>query len=368
VNSIRFYGWDEAVREVGDAWRQIVCERAYNPSLGPDWLGATLAAWRLCSAARVAVVTHDENRLTILPFLVRRQSLLGLPLRAVDLCSNVFSYHAEIISSGDVASALSLVLSDRSFPPWDAFRLSNVPVDGATAASVRRLDRAAACGVSTRAAEASPFLRISGTWQEYLATRPKKVRANISRSQRLMREAGESALEWYEDGSDWRRLLAAILEIEASSWKADAGVAIVAGSPQCDYYERLLPWLASDGLMANVLYVRQKPVAYTLCAARRGWVGQLKTSYVEGLGDAGSRVIHCSLERAFERRQTEYDFLGDVAPHKMRWAHDVRRHEDLWLFRPNVKGQFLRRLKALADAWHALRRPLPETSAQPDAR
>src|SRR4030095_15215984 len=114
-----------------------------------------------------------------------------------------------------------------------------------------------------------------------------------------------------------RELLETMLIVEAQSWKAAAGVAIVAGTPQCHYYERLLPWLTTHGILANVLYVKDKPVAYVLCAVSRGWVGQLKTSFVTGLKDAGSRVVDSSIERAFELGCKEYDFLGDTAPHKM---------------------------------------------------
>ena len=67
-------------------------------------------------------------------------------------------------------------------------------------------------------------------------------------------------------------------------------------------------------------------------------------------------MIHCSLERAFELNHSEYDFLGDTAPHKMRWAHDVRAHEDLWLFGAHTKGRLLRLIKGATDRWHARRR------------
>ncbi len=166
---------------------------------------------------------------------------------------------------------------------------------------------------------------------------------------------------WYEADSDTRKLLQEMLEIEARSWKAAEGVAIVAGTPQCAYYERLLPWLAANGaLLANVLYVAQRPVAYTLCASWRGWVGQLKTSFVQELRDAGSRVFHSSIERAFENRAREYDFLGDAAPHKLRWADQTRDHEELWGYARHVRARALGGIKATAGRWR--RRDAPQAS------
>ena len=361
MTTVKYYGWDAAVREVGAQWRQVIRDRSFNPSLHPDWLGATLGAWGLTNSARVAVIRQGADTFTVVPFLLRDHSLFGVRFRAADLCSNVVSYHNQIVSTSDVADALSALLTDDLFPPWDVFRLGQVLAGSPTALAVRHLDRQVIAGLSTRPGESSPYLRVTGTWQEYLATRPKKLRANFSRSQRLMRDAGETGITWYGADSDWQQLLREMLEVERQSWKATAGVAIDSGSAQSDYYERLLPWLTTSGLMANVLFVKDRPVAYTLCASWQGWVGQLKTSYVEGLGDAGSRVIHCSIERAFGDHQAEYDFLGDTAPHKMRWAHDVRAHEDLWLFGPHTKGKALRLMKGATDRWHARQRAKSES-------
>jgi hypothetical protein len=237
-----------------------------------------------------------------------------------------------------------------------------VVADQRTAHAIRSLDLFAS--VSVRAAEQSPYTLIDRDWTSYLATRAKKVRANVLRSQRLMKEAGETGMTWYESQSDARRLLDDMLRIEAKSWKIDAGAAIVAGTPQCEYYERLLPWLSENGaIMANVLYVNGQPAAYTLCATWQGWIGQLKTSFVQELRDAGSRVIHSSLERAFQKNGREYDFLGDIAPHKTRWADSIRPHENLWGFSKQLRGRLFAALKALADRRHERREQVKATAS-----
>ncbi len=333
--------------QVKELWGSLVASGDYNPSLHPNWLGATLTAWGLSSSTRVAVVRHADT-VAVIPLLIRRRTLMGLPLQALELASNVFCYHAEVVCSGNLEAALTELLGARSLPAWDVFRIDNLVSDGRTAQAIRALDLFA--GISARAGERSPYTPIDRDWTAYLATRAKKVRANVLRSQRMMKEAGETGMAWYESNSDVQRLLDDMLQIEARSWKSDAGVAIVAGTPQCEYYQRLLPWLADIGaLVANVLYIKEQPSAYTLCAAWQGWIGQLKTSFVAELRDAGSRVIHSSLERAFQRGGREYDFLGDLAPHKTRWADCVRPHEDLWAFSRGLKGRVFSKLKTFAD-------------------
>lgn len=342
--------WESLPGDLLRSWSSLVASGGYNPSLHPGWLDATVRSWGLAPMTRVAVV-RDGEAWAIIPFLVRPGRVMGLPMRCLELPTNVVSYHAEIVSTGDLSGLLGRFLADRRLPPWDAFRVVNLPVGGNTARAIRSLNKPSACGLSVRAAEQSPYAPIDRDWTAYLATRAKKVRSNVSRSQRMMRDAGESGMSWYTAGSDTRQLLAEMLEIESQSWKANAGAAILADTPQCRYYEHLLPWLAAhEALLANVLLVQNRPCAYTLCASWNGWIGQLKTSFVQELRDAGSRVIHSSLERAFQTSGArEYDFLGDNAPHKRRWADLLRAHEDLWVFACHLRGRTLALLKSIAD-------------------
>ena len=356
-------GLDSTPASVRQLWASLVTKGGYNPSLHPHWLGATLSAWGLAAATRVAVVRQAGDAVALIPFYVRRRTLMGLSLQVLELASNVFCYHAEIPCQGDLAAALGEFLSDRRLPRWDAFRADNLVSGGRTAQAIRSLD--AFAGISSRTGERSPYAVIDRDWTAYLATRTKKVRANVLRSQRMMKEAGETGMAWYETGSDTQRLLDEMLQIETRSWKGGSGAAIVAGTPQCAYYEHLLPWLAEIGaLVANVLYVKDQPCAYTLCAAWQGWIGQLKTSFVEELRDAGSRVIHSSLERAFQLGGREYDFLGDVAPHKTRWADSVRAHEALWAFSKRLRGRLFAGLKTVADRRHERRMAQAATQAE----
>jgi CelD/BcsL family acetyltransferase involved in cellulose biosynthesis len=113
--------------------------------------------------------------------------------------------------------------------------------------------------------------------------------------------------------------------------------------------------------------VKDQPAAYALCACWKGWVGQLKTSHILELGDAGSRVINSSLQRAFQEGYGEYDFLGDAAPHKLRWTDRTRRHAEYWLFARSMRGRALATAKTLGARWRKWR-DSGETPSTKDAR
>lgn len=351
---IQVFQWDKAIRELRTEWAALVSSSGANPSLHPDWMNITVAAHGMAGQSYVIVVKTPGGDSAFVPVVMRRVSVAGVPMRCLDLCSNVMSYHAGLVATGAHEQVLAELLTSKSLPSWDVFRFGNLVTTSATAIAM------ASFHSSRRfvyGGERSPYIDMSQTWHEYLAELPKKVRANIKGCIRSTQQAGETGMAWFEEAADTDRLLSDILAIESRSWKAADNKAIKEGAVEGAYYARLLPWLAQHGLMANVLYINHLPAAYVLCAKWQGWVGQLKTSYAQDVRDAGFRVIHASIEHAYGQQQREYDFLGDAAPHKLRWTDRIREHEDRWIFAGHWRGRALASLKQRVDSWRNKRRP-----------
>ncbi len=344
--------WREGIATLRTQWIELVTAHNLNPSLHPDWLDITLGSHNLTDQALIVSVQDGSNTLAIVPLLPRKISVAGMPLRCLDLCSNTVSYHAGLIAGGNQGGVLEAVLREAALPRWDVLRMENVVSDGATA---RAAEQIGAARVLSYPGERSPYVQMGDDWTRYLASLSKKVRANIKRCIAMTQQAGETGMKWYERDSDPQALLADILEVESRSWKASEAKAIRAEAAEGAYYQRLLPWLNQNGLLANVLYIKERPAAYVLCARWQGWVGQLKTSFAQEVRDAGFRVIHASLERAYGTGEREYDFLGDVAPHKTRWTELIRPHEGKWLFADHWRGRALLRFKDAVDGWRRRR-------------
>lgn len=357
--SLKLYDWNRAITELRGTWIDLLDGGGFNPSLHPDWLGLSMTAKGMMAESRVVLAQTANGNTAILPVIFRRRIVSGLPMRCMDLCSNYMSYHAELLASGGFEDLLLEILTSKELPAWDVFRLDNLVSGGRTARAMDGLAAARAAPTLRYEAEQSPYISISAPWPDYLRSLSKKMRANITRCVRSTQQAGETGMVWYGHDGDVDRLFADILEVESLSWKASENTAIRPDTIEGRYHKLLLPWLERNGLMANVLYVREKPVAYVLCARWRGWVGQLKTSFSRDIRDAGFRVIQASIERAFAAGEREYDFLGDAAPHKLRWTDRIRGHEHRWLFARHWRGKALHAAKRCVDG---LRRRSPATT------
>jgi CelD/BcsL family acetyltransferase involved in cellulose biosynthesis len=204
--------------------------------------------------------------------------------------------------------------------------------------------------VQTIPGDVSPYLPIDCSWEAYLGQKDKKFRYKLRQRRKFVEQDPRCRLTWYRDPTDAERLLADIVQIEARSWKARAGIDIPSNPVELQYHRVLLPFLAQQGwLDANVLYIEDQPAAYNLCCSYKGWVGQLKTSFDEKFAELspGTAVIDASIERAFGQQAREFDFLGDAGGHKLAWTSHTRTHADYFLYAPRLRPRLIGWLKTL---------------------
>ena len=364
---IVLHDWTRGLELLRDEWSDIIISQNLNPSLHPSWVDVAINAHGLSRDAFIAEVTSGQSR-AIIPCVPRQITLGRVPIRCIDLFSNVMSYHAELVAIGDIPTLIREYITSGQLPKHDVIRMANITSESPTGHAISNLDFYGKRSVFRYPGERSPYIDMIPNWADYLKALPKKVRANINRCIRTTQQAGETAMKWFENGADTDELLNDILQIEALSWKAADNKAIRPDTAEGQYYRKLLPWLAKHGIAANVLYVKDRPTAYVLCARWNGWIGQLKTSFSQDVRDAGFRVIHASIERAFATGGSMYDFLGDAAPHKLRWTDKIRSHDDTWIFSDHWRGKSLALLKRTIDRWRHQRTgstPLQETNNDP---
>lgn len=343
--------WDAATSTVADEWSALVARGGYNPTLDPAWMDAAIRSHDCVDHTVVVTAREDSRLIGVLPVICRRERIHGLPLRTVDLASNLVSYHPQIVADHSRGELLAAALAVAHGGAWDLFRANQIPADCPTA---RLLEErfAAMPGSGFRVpGESSPYVVLQGSWEGLLQSRSRNFRSNRNRALRNVESYGVTSTRWFVERSDTKELLDQILHVEARSWKAGENMAISSRPMEQDYYRRLLDVLAARGaLLANVLYVQDRPVAYVLCCNWRGWVGHLKTSFDGAYNHVGARVIDESIRRAIELGATEYDFLGDATRHKLHWTDRIRNHFSYWQYARTPFGRLLALAKRAADA------------------
>ncbi|MGB0721989.1 MAG: GNAT family N-acetyltransferase [Gammaproteobacteria bacterium] len=339
-------------RERIDAhWEQCLTDSDIHISLRPFWTEAIARARGVLDEVRVL-----ESTAGVLPWFRRSVRSNGIALRRLELSGNLHCYHQEIPCVGNPSELIHGLLDQE---PWDLFVAESLNKDGPTARALRDYAAERGARLETLPGEQSPYLPITGDWDSYLAEQSRNFRYNLGRRRRKLEKMGLEE-RWFTAEGDVPDLLDLMWAVEERSWKVDADMAMLAESHERVLWQGVLPELARRGLLqANALYVEGQPAAYSLCYHWRGSVGQLKTSFDNGLKKLGPGgvVTETSIRRAFEQGAHEYDFLGPWMHHKALWTDKVRAHEHLYLYAPTLRGRLVWVIKGLRNRFAARSEP-----------
>jgi CelD/BcsL family acetyltransferase involved in cellulose biosynthesis len=285
-------------------------------------------------------------------------TMLGMALRLRETPGNrLAAYYNSLVAPEPCMGSLLAELASQAHGRCDVLQFPALEIGSLTD---RALSAAAAAGgwrLVRYPSSRSPYLDVSGSWAQFLETKSQNFRYNLKRKRKGLEKAGKLEEHWHRAAADVPELIAAMHAIEEGSWKTHVGMSITGSERELAYHDLLLPWLASIGaLEANVLRLDGQPIAYSLCIRWLGKLGQLKTSFAERVSNLspGLVVTTGSIENAFASGASEYDFLGDVMPHKMHWTDKVRAHHNVFAFLPTLRGSLIGRAKR---AIHALRNP-----------
>lgn len=332
-------------------WRRLVIDAALDMSLLPEWLECSARARDLLDRVRVSVARREGEVVGLVPFLELQTEHYGLRARVRELQgSTVMGYHSGFIARAHHAELIAEAMSAQPLP-CDIFVVPNLAPGGASATELAQFVHKRGLRAITYAGERSPYLPIDTTWDRFLAARSSSFRYTLQRKEKALRKRGQLVEREYTTVEDVPALLEAILAVEAGSWKVEAGMAVSDSMMERRYYEALLPWLAREGVLcANALHIDGSAVAYSLCYRWLGRVAQAKTSFDERYQECspGLVVNHYAIRRAFQSGASEFDFLGDVMPHKTQWTELTRDHETVFVFCGTWRGRLLGLAKTAA--------------------
>ena len=341
-------------------WNDAV-ERAAvsHPFLRHEWLrtwwdcfgaGARLHLWIARSGGRIEAIA---------PLMSETSSMYGVPIRRLRLMHNDHTPRADFIvcdKSGAALGALwNAIVGERE--GWDVVQLGQLSRESTTGEILTGLAAKTGCSTGVWNSGASPFLTLTGTWDDYTATLSPKFRQNLRNRLTRLKKIGEPALETIPStvpadrlrgGADLETACRDVVRIEAAAWKHSEGTAI-ASDPAVDrLYRRFADRAADQGwLRLYFLTVNGHRIAtsYSLCYQRRLFL--FKTGYDPAYAACSPFKLLTSLilRDAFASGLQEVDFLGDPEPWKLDWTTTTRPHDWLYIFSNTVRGRLLHPVK-----------------------
>lgn len=316
-----------------------------NPFMTFEWFKMWWGLFGAGAEMMIYVVSEGGETGAIVPLMRERASFRGLPVTLIKFMTNYYSVSAGMISrlSGGVLKAVLNDIRERG-AAYDIICLDQITSGSATDNEVRE-----AAGTRCRAmeGETSPYIRVGGSWDEYVRGRPKKLRANMKRKEAAILEAGGCEAVMYSDEAGGRPLRE-MFEISRNSWKhpKKAGVA---GTPEnARFHEALIPMMSKAGwLNLWILYHKGAPAAFSLNMEYRNRIYANQIGYDQRLAhiSPGFVLFMKALKDGFDRRVSEFHMLGSEERWKLELAEDARGHTKYFIFGDTPKGKLLRMLE-----------------------
>ena len=342
--SLRMVTAGDDLPSLASAWQELLeASAAPQPMCAPNWLITWWQVYGRDRQLRVGLFYDGDCLVGLAPLCrrtywyrpaipFRRLEFLGSDVDENDgVCSE---YQSLIIRQGYEARVLESfvpALDRGAFGSWDECVLSAMDRDSdLTAALTRSLSRLNA-SVEMTPTGVSPFLKLPGSWEEYLRRFNKKKRQSFT-----------YALRDFHDwaGADWKRHIAEtpaqlaeglriLIELHRERWQAE-GHAGAFESPRFQRFHEHYARLAMEQRQLMLLWVtaRGAPVAalYAFVANGRAYFYQCgRTLRTPAKVRLGIVMVILALQEAMVRGLAEFDFLGGEAQYKSLFAQDERR-------------------------------------------
>lgn len=334
-------------------WLAALREQRQDLPLAPQWAWTSAAAGGLQESLHAVAIADGDGNLGFGAFLQYTERQLGIPLLTRELPGcRLVCYHSALVARR-APDALIDALVAHGGRSCDLLYLPEVERGGPTDLAVRELAARRNWSVITRPGLRAPYLPLAADWDAFLAQRSSNFRYTLRRKQKALGELGKVTEEWFTDEASVPVLLGHVRAIEEASWKVNASMAISRSTKETTYYQLLLPWLARQGaLHGNVVFVDGRPAAYSLCYVWLGRMAQMKTSFSEAYARASPGLVAtaATIRKAHELGLAEFDFLGDMMPHKAVWTSLTRDHDHLFVYTGRIRGRVVGLLKKLVAA------------------
>ena len=321
-----------------------------HPFLRHEWVRTWWDAFGRQARLQILVLRIDGQIAAIAPFMRDTAVMYGVPVRRLRLIHNDHTPRTDLIVAADAADAYRAIWRAlrHDSEPWDVLLLGQLPHDSPARSAFSSFAAGDRCETGIWKSSDSPFLTLTGTWEQYLAGLPAKFRSNLRNRMTRASRLGEPTLEVLTDGSAIREACAEAWRLESSGWKEQTGTAIASDPEVHEFYTRLVERGAAAGwLQLLFLTVGGRRIATSYGASFRGRLFLFKTGYDPEYATCSpfKLLTYLAIQRAYAQGLREVDFLGDTEPWKREWTQASRGHDWLFIFADTLRARLLHAIK-----------------------
>jgi len=340
----------ESFLNLKQAWDALVADAALDhPFVTHEWIRTWWESFGGIRAMHIVVVKEGENVVGIAPMLEDTERFYGFKLRKLTFIWNSHVPRCDFIVAGrrlDVYRTLWEYIASQA-KRWDLLLLPQLPENSPTLTWFKELATSSGFLACTWSAHASPYVPISGTWEEYFENLPKNHRTSLySRAARLA-SVGKVELEplTAEEASN---ALNEGFQIEAEAGRVATGNAVIHDAGVRTFYSKLVQTSEIRNFVRlQFLRAGSKRIAFNLSLQYASSMYLIKGSHLPEYASYSPFNILASknLEHCFRQGLQRYDFLGKEEEWKSPWSPRVLSHHWMFIYPDNPRTALFNAMK-----------------------
>jgi len=317
------------VESLDGEWDALAARTGATPFARPGWIAAWYAAFGRGKPV-VRIVREDGALAAVAALEARGDSLHS----ATNWHTPAYDVVAETAGAARALADSVLALRPRRL------ELRFLDREGLALPAFRAAATAAGYRVLTRRLMESPYVPVTGNWEEYAGTL-RKLLKELGRRRRRLEETGRLSFSVEKGGDGLESALEVGFRLEQSGWKGRRGTAIASCPETRAFYSNIARWAAErDWLRLAFLSVDGRPIAFEFDLEVDDVLYNLKPGYDEAFGRFAPGKLLCEqrIRNTFDAGMRSYEFLGAPLPFKLEWTSHVRERFILQAFVPTVPG------------------------------
>jgi len=323
-----------------------------SPAFTHEWFSAWLGAFgNGLDLAILALFDEDtgaadvERLVGAAPMQIVRSTYRGIRCGQLRFLYNRHGPRCSFMMRDGYAHYIHVLLEEAlKQRGWDVAILENIAHDSylyELCISVRDSRRHS---MLLRRTMSSPFLKIEGSWEDFLNSRPRNLKRSLRSKEKKLSNAGKMRIEHFTEDASSVSIMPTLIALGEKSWKARGGRAIGSQPESRKFYSLLAETFGRQGEVSVwLMRVNDEPAAFEFHLTKDRKVQALRAEFDEkyrnlGVGSILDKEI---VKRLFESGFKEYDMGGESDFYKLRWTDDVSEHSELLVFGDSALGKLL---------------------------
>jgi CelD/BcsL family acetyltransferase involved in cellulose biosynthesis len=319
-------------RKIGDQWNRMVqatpLDHAY---MKHEWFSCWIEAYAIGDNLTVVTIWQGSNLVAAAPLRRITETKSGIPIRSLKFLQSPVTPRCNMICT-TIEEMQKLLEAIFALPNWDMLVLENLE-EGmpGTQHLIQLIGSERDIRGRVVDGRQSPFMAISGTWDDYLASLNSARRGYIKNECiKRLSKAKTHSLYRLHSAQDAENVFVVMYDVSGRSWKEAGGSAIGQLTAMQKFYELYTPVALRLGhIDVWVLEIESVIAGFDCCLTLGNNYSGIRSDYDIQFKyyHPGENLRIAVIKRLFDSGMPgEYDMGGDAALYKTKWATGIRRH------------------------------------------